>query len=66
MKMDVPTVIILNENFVPEARAIAQSQGVSIKYVVVPRTINSMTDLEIEAEVDKVQNQIVQLLAQTE
>ena len=64
IKKGLPAVIILNEDFVAEAQLIARSRGVPIKYVVVPRTINAMTDEEIEAEIDKVEEQIVQLLSQ--
>ncbi|MFC1981686.1 hypothetical protein ACFLVN_05560 [Chloroflexota bacterium] len=64
IKNGVPAVILLNEDFVAEAQLIARSRGVPIKYVVVPRTINAMTDEEIEAEIDKVEEQIVQLLSQ--
>jgi len=64
IKKGLPAVIILNEDFVAEAQLIARSRGVPIKYVVVPRTINTMADEEIEAEIDKVEEQIVQLLSQ--
>ena len=64
IKKGLPAVIILNEDFVAEAQLIARSRGIPIKYVVVPRTINAMPEKEIEAEIGKVEEQIVQLLSQ--
>ena len=54
---------LVNEDFVVETQMIAKSRGVpDLKYVVFPRTINSMSPEEIKKATDKVSDDVVKLL----
>ena len=53
----------VGEDFVMEAQMIAKSRGVLLKYVVFPRTINSMTPEEIKTEATRACEEAVRLLS---
>ena len=59
----MPTVAFVGEDFVMEAQMIAKSRGVLLKYVVFPRTINSMTPEEIKTEATRACEEAVRLLS---
>ena len=55
----------VGEDFVMEAQMIAKSRGVLLKYVVFPRTINSMTPEEIKVEATRACEEAVKLLSKS-
>ncbi len=59
----MPTVAFVGEDFVMEAQMIAKSRGVLLKYVVFPRTINTMTPEEIKVEATRACEEAVRLLS---
>ena len=64
MKRGMPAVVLLGEDFIAQSEVIAKSRGIRLKYTVFPRTIDSMTPEEIEAETDRACEEIVKLLSQ--
>ena len=63
MEKGIPTVMIISEDFVVMARMVARSKGVnSPPFVVLPRTINSMSVEEVEAVIEKHSAEIAGLL----
>ena len=64
MKRGMPAVVLLGEDFIAQSEVIAKSRGMRLKYAVFPRTIDSMTPEEIEAETDRACEEIVTLLSQ--
>ena len=60
----MPAIILINEDFVPEAQMIAKARGAPVEYVVFPRTMDAMSAEQIEAEIDRAYDEIVNKLVQ--
>ena len=61
VRRGVPAVTLLSEDFVVLANIIAKSRGVSLRYVVFPRIIDTMPAEEIQVEAEKAFEEVVRL-----
>ena len=60
VKRGKPTVLLLNENFLVEAKIVARSRGVpDLPYVVFPHNLETLPIPDIKAAIDRVFPQIV-------
>ena len=57
-------MLLLTEDFVAVARMLAKSYRISPNYVVFPRTFNTMSPEEVQAETEKACGKVVSLLSQ--
>ena len=65
VKKGIPTVVLVNEQFLIEAQMIAKSYGVpSLRMIVLPHNIELLPSEEIEAITDKVCEEAIMLLTQ--
>ena len=60
----MPAITLINKDFIPEAQMIAKARGAAFEYVVFPPTTDAMSAEQIEAEVDRAFDEIVNKLVQ--
>ncbi len=63
VKRGLPTVILVNENFITETKVVAKSRGVpDLPYVVLPQNVAVLPKEELEAIARRIPEQIVAAL----
>ena len=60
----IPAITLITEDFVLEAQMITKARGAPFEYVVFPRTMDAMSREQIEAEIDRAYDEIVNKLVQ--